>query len=174
MPVSEPSFIWVANLGMIAVFSVVLNRALLGLLRALPRRIVSMAVATNTQVFWMNRGQGIDPRNVYWLIVYDCRHVDLEIKGAVPKARNWIFIPYNWHTIPLENCIFDEQIATEPGGTYAVYVTARPQRRQNEIDVSASPQGILMIRVTMPEVRAAAVADRPTVRPISCRTVIGN
>lgn len=107
-------------------------------------------------------GPGYNPANSYWVIPYDCREVDVAITGTVPKARYWSIVAYNRHTMPLDSYIFDETVRLEEAGRYTVYLTTTPRGRPNEMNVTGSPRGLVIIRTSFPADPEMAKAS-PTV-----------
>jgi hypothetical protein len=128
-------------------------------------RLQSEGITPNTAAFRVNEGQGFNPNNVYWAVLYDCRETDVEITGIIPKARYWSMVPYDDYTLPLQSYLFDGDVVRDQEGRYTAYLTTRPRGRPNEIDVSAAPVGGLIIRISFPEDSTAANAA-PGVRPI--------
>jgi hypothetical protein len=129
-------------------------------------RLQSEGVTRNTAAFQIHEGRGFNPSNVYWAVVYDCRESDVEISGVIPKARYWSMVPYDDYTLPLHSYLFDGNVVRQENGRYTAYLTTRPRGRPNEIDVSASPTGGLVIRISYPE-DASAAGTAPSVRPLA-------
>jgi hypothetical protein len=65
--------------------------------------------------------------------------------------------------MPLESYLFDETLQRDDHDRYTVYLTTRPRGRPNEIDVSAAPRGLVLIRTSFPEQCDAVIADTPEV-----------
>jgi hypothetical protein len=127
---------------------------------------ISRRGAPNTKAWLAGEGQGFNPANTYWVVNYDCREADVEIKGTVPKARYWSIVAYNKYTMPLDSYIFDETVKTDDTGGYTAYLTVKPRGRPNEIDVAASPRGLVLIRNSFPEDPDVVVKTVPEVRPL--------
>jgi hypothetical protein len=134
--------------------------------RQTERRLAREGTPPNTTAWPIDEGQGFNPDNRYWVVVYDCRDADVEIKGVVPKAKYWSLVPYNEYMLPLASYVFDGNVVKDEDGAYTAYLTTRSKGRPNEIDVSASPVGGLVIRTSFPE-DAAAANRTPRVRPIA-------
>jgi hypothetical protein len=135
-----------------------------GIMRLTEERLAREGTAPNTTAWPIAEGQGFNPDNTYWVVVYDCRDTDVEIQGVVPKAKYWSMVPYNEYMLPLDSYVFDGNVTKDKEGAYTAYLTTRPRGRRNEIDVSASPIGGLVIRTSFPDdVVAANLA--PKVRP---------
>jgi hypothetical protein len=133
--------------------------------RQTEQRLAREGTAPNTAAWPVDEGQGFNPDNTYWVVVYDCRDADVEIQGFVPKAKYWSLVPYNEYMLPLDSYVFDGNVVKDEDGAYTAYLTTRPKGRHNEIDVSASPIGGLVIRASFPE--DAAANRTPQVRPLS-------
>lgn len=102
--------------------------------------------APNTKARVAKGGQGFNPANVYFTLNYDCRKDDVEIRGVVLEGLYWSLVPYDRYTLPLKSYLTDESVITDDEGRYTVRLTTRPQGRPNELDVSASPRGFVIIR----------------------------
>jgi hypothetical protein len=134
--------------------------------RLTQERLQAEGVEPNTAAFLVSEGRGFNPSNVYWAVVYDCRETDVEISGVVPRARYWSMVPYDRHTLPLASYLFDGNVVTDHECRFTAYLTTRPRGHANEIDVSSSPVGGLVIRISFPEDEIAA-NTAPKVRPIA-------
>jgi hypothetical protein len=134
--------------------------------RLTQERLLSARASPNQAAFQVIEGQGFNPGNLYWAVVYDCRENDVEIKGTVPNARYWSMVPYDGHTLPLRSYLFDGDIVKDEKGGFTAYLTTQPAGRPNEIDVSAAPVGGLVIRINFPE-DAAAANTAPRVRAMA-------
>jgi hypothetical protein len=121
----------------------------------------------NRTVCFQQDGPGYNPANMYCALEYDCRQTDVEIQGILPPAKYWSMVPYDRYTLPLGSYLSDETIQTESTGRYVAYLTTRPRGRTNEIDVSASPRGLLLIRITLPEDPEEVARQAPIVRPVA-------
>ena len=122
-------------------------------------------VANQTACF-PPEGPGYNPDNLYCAVEFDCRQTDVEIQGIVPPAKYWSMVPYDRYTMPLDYYLSDETIRKDSTGGYVAYLTTRPSGRTNEIDVSNSPCGLLLIRITLPEDSEEVARHPPIVRPI--------
>jgi uncharacterized membrane protein len=122
---------------------------------------------TNTVAWLADDGPGYNPENMYWVVEYDCRETDVAIQGIVPPAKYWSMVPYDRYTMPLSSYLTDEMVQKEYTGRYVAYLTARPQGRTNEINVSASPRGLLLIRILLPDDPQEVARQAPIVRPVA-------
>jgi hypothetical protein len=120
----------------------------------------------NTTAWLPDDGPGFNPENMYWVVEYDCRETDVAIQGIVPPAKYWSMVPYDRYTMPLGSYLCDQTIQKESTGQYTAFLTVRPRGRTNEIDVSASPRGLLLIRILLPENPAEVARQAPVVRPV--------
>ena len=164
-----------------AIRAVLLNLvAVVLLLPAVYYGLIGMMAFINWQwasrYFKLNRearilayAQGFNPANIYWGVLYDCRANDVEISGILPKARYWSLVAYDRLTMPLDTYFFDETIQKDDEDRYTAYLTTRPKGRPNEIDVSAAPRGLVLIRTSFPENSDAIVAAAPQVRTLPRR-----
>ena len=132
---------------------------------------------TNTVAWLLDEGPGFNPENMYWVVEYDCRETDVEIQGIVPPAKYWSMVPYDRYTMPLGCYLCDQTVQKDSTGRYVIYLTVRPARasglnaearpgRTNEIDVSASPRGLLLIRILLPDDPEEVARQPPFVRPV--------
>lgn len=115
----------------------------------------------------VQEGPGYNPANSYWVVPYDCRAIDVDISGVVPRARYWSIVAYNRYTMPVNSYYFDETIHKDEQGRYTVRLTTRPAGRVNEIDVSTAPRGLVIIRTSFPEDVATVRREGPTVTPVT-------
>jgi hypothetical protein len=130
------------------------------------RQLAARAGPPNTAAWRPDDGPYFNPANLYWIIEYDCREVDVEITGVVPKARYWSLVPYDRHTLPLPSYLFDETVRTDARGAYTIRLTARPTGQSNEIDVSPAPRGAAFLRVGYPEDPESAARATPQVAAV--------
>jgi hypothetical protein len=66
----------------------------------------------------------------------------------------------------LLHIFFDQTIKKDEDDNYIAYLTTKPKGRPNEIDVSASPQGVVLIRSSFPDNPDQVVKTIAQVRPI--------
>ncbi len=158
----------VINAGLVALCIPVISLALVewAAQQATMQRRCRFPIPNRTACF-PGEGPGYNPDNLYCAIEYDCRQTDVEIQGILPPAKYWSMVPYDRYTMPLGSYLSDETIHTESTGRYVAYLTTRPQGRTNEIDVSASPCGLLVIRITLPEDPEEVARQAPIVRPVA-------
>jgi hypothetical protein len=121
---------------------------------------------TNSVAWLPDDGPGYNPENMYWVVEYDCREADVVIQGIVPAAKYWSMVPYNRYTMPLSSYLTDETVQKDYAGRYVAYLTAHPRGRTNEIDVSVSPRGLLLIRILLPDDPKEVARQAPVVRPV--------
>jgi hypothetical protein len=121
---------------------------------------------TNTAAWLADQGPGYNPENMYWVVEYDCRQTDVAVQGIVPPAKYWSMVPYDRYTMPLGSYLTDQTVQKEYQGWYIAYLTTRPQGRTNEIDVTASPRGLLLIRILLPDDPQEVARQAPIVRPV--------
>jgi hypothetical protein len=134
--------------------------------RLTTEKMQAVQASTNTDAILMTEGQGFNPGNIYWAVIYDCQETDVEITGVVPKARYWSMVPYDEYTLPLDSYLHDGNVVKNDEGRFTAFLTTRPLGRPNEIDVSAAPVGGLIIRTSYPE-DVVAANTAPKVTPIS-------
>ncbi len=120
----------------------------------------------NTEARIANQGIGFNPSNSYFTVNYDCRKTDVEIRGIVPKGIYWSIVAYDKYTMPLNSYLFDQTIKKDEDDNYIAYLTTKPKGRANEIDVSASPKGVVLIRSSFPNNPNQVVKTIPQVRAI--------
>src|SRR5262249_49593037 len=101
-----------------------------------------------------------------WAVRYDCTDSDVEISGIMPPARYFSIVAYDRYTLPLPHALLGESIEKDATGRYAAYLTTRPGAHVNEIDVSASPRGVVLIRASFPEAAEQRAGTPPEVRPL--------
>ncbi|HEY9729408.1 MAG TPA: hypothetical protein V6D50_23400 [Chroococcales cyanobacterium] len=120
----------------------------------------------NTEARIAKQGVGFNPSNIYFTVNYDCQNTDVEIRGIVPKGIYWSLVAYDKYTMPLNSYLFDKTIKKDEEDRYIAYLTTKPKGRSNEIDVSASPKGLVLIRSSLPENPDRVVKAVPQVRSI--------
>ena len=120
----------------------------------------------NTEARIANQGIGFNPSNIYFTVNYDCRKTDVEIRGVVPKGVYWSIVAYDKYTMPLSSYLFDQTIQKDEENNYMAYLTTKPKGCPNEIDVSASPKGVVLIRSSFPDNPDQVVKTVPQVRAI--------
>ena len=120
----------------------------------------------NTEARIAKQGVGFNPANIYFTVNYDCRNTDVEIRGVVPKGLYWSIVAYDKYTMPLNSYLFDQTIQKDEKDNYIAYLTTKPKGRPNEIDVSASPKGVVLIRSSFPDNPDQVVKTVPQVRAI--------
>lgn len=135
--------------------------------RKIEKAIAGKGWTENKTAELVPEGPGYNPANSYWVVPYDCRAVDVDISGVVPRARYWSIVAYNRWTMPVDSYYFDETIHKDDQGRYTVRLTTHPAGRANEIDVSSSPRGLVIIRTSLPEDAAAVRREGPTVTPVT-------
>jgi hypothetical protein len=129
-------------------------------------RACGKCALVNQKAYLIEDGPGYNPANLYWAVRYDCSDTDVEITGVVPRARYFSIVAYDRYTLPLGHPLLGETMTKDAAGRYAAYLTIHPGRRTNEIDVSASPRGVVLIRVGCPEAAEELTATPPEVRPL--------
>lgn len=87
--------------------------------------------------------------NDFWAIYYDCRKCDLQIEGKIPKANFWSITAYDKYSRPLPSYLIDTMIKVDMSGKYKVFLSTKKKNRENEMDVSPSPVGEVVVRVSM-------------------------
>lgn len=120
----------------------------------------------NTEARIANQGIGFNPSNIYFTVNYDCRKTDVEIRGIVPQGVYWSIVAYDKYTMPLNSYLFDRTIKKDEEDNYIAYLTTKLKDRPNEIDVSASPKGVVLIRSSFPDNSDQVVKTVPQVRAI--------
>ena len=146
----ETAWLVLINLGLVAVFWVLIY---LGLREwqawRISRRLLKKG-RPNAGLRPAREGQGFNPANIYFTMNYDCRRVDIRICGVLPQCRFWSITAYDRYTVPLESFLVDETLVTADDNHYTAWLSRRPRGRPNEIDVSASPRGLLIVRNSFP------------------------
>jgi hypothetical protein len=154
------------NGALVALFVPLLYQGLLQWAAWRISRACGKCALVNQKAYLIEDGPGYNPANLYWAVRYDCTDSDVEITGIVPQARYFSLVAYDRYTLPLPNALLGEMMVKDATGRFTAYLTVQPGRHANEIDVSASPRGIVLIRIGCPEAVEELAGTPPAVRPV--------
>ena len=114
----------------------------------------------------VEQGSGIGS-NIYISLWYDCRNTDVLLEGKMPQTQHWSFTAYDLGTsLPVNSWLEKDSLDTGESNSYSVLLTTKPSGNNNELDVSQSPQGLLLLRLTNPEDMDEASEQLPLVTEI--------
>ena len=114
----------------------------------------------------VEQGSGIGS-NIYISLWYDCRNTDVLLEGNMPQTQHWSFTAYDLGTsLPVTSWLEKDSLDIGESDSYSVLLTTKPSGNNNELDVSQSPQGLMLLRLTNPEDMDAASEQLPLVTEI--------
>ena len=114
----------------------------------------------------VEQGSGIGS-NIYISLWYDCRNTDVLLEGKMPQTQHWSFTAYDLGTsLPVNSWLEKDSLDTGESNSYSVLLTTKPSGNNNELDVSQSPQGLMLLRLTNPEDIEKAYEQLPLVTEI--------
>ena len=107
-------------------------------------------------------------RHSYFTAIYDCTRGDVAVRGVRAGAFRYTSVTcYEFNALPLPQYYDDATLAPDADGgdAYAVVLTTAPTRAKgrNEIDVSACPVGVVVVRLVYPESPEVLESARPTI-----------
>lgn len=113
----------------------------------------AMSSITNRKAFVNpDRRFAQEPSNRGYVMYYDVRDTDLKIEGQIPAGLAWNI---SAHSFPNRDRLWggaflnQDTVTREPNDRYSVILTTRPKGRTNELDVSESPAGSVILRYTL-------------------------
>ena len=166
--------IWIAviNLGFIAGFSMSMYLVWRELQAYKISKMLLSRGKPNAGMRLANQGKGFNPANIYFTMNYDCRKEDIQITGVMPETLYWSLTVYDRYTVPLKSFLVDDSLDRQRDNRYTAWLTRRPLGRPNEIDVSTSPRGLLIIRNSLPRNPHEVANAPPIVRTVRCETPV--
>jgi len=103
----------------------------------------------------------------YMTLWYDCRNADVRIDGVLPANRHWNIVPYDlWTSLPLNSWMDENSLVINDDSSYSVLLTTNTDGRENAIDVSESPKGLVILRLTNAEDMTEIIRYKPEVSEI--------
>ncbi len=168
----ETIWIVIINLGVIAVLSMSMYLGWRELHAYKISRMLLSRGKPNAGMRRANQGKGFNPANIYFTMNYDCRKEDIQITGVMPETLYWSMTVYDRYTVPLKSFLVDDSLVRQRDDRYSAWLTRRPLGRPNEIDVSTSPRGLLIIRNSLPRDPHEVANSPPKVRTVQCETPV--
>ena len=96
----------------------------------------------------VEQGSGIGS-NVYISLWYDCRKKNIKLNGIMPNVQHWSFTAYDLGTsLAVNSWIEKDSSNIVENDEYSIILTQSHTGKENELDVSEAPIGLMLLRLT--------------------------